>query len=85
MLRVILNRFKPQAEEIIAEEQASSEPGEAPQNKPSTPESCVNSIFNISKICTVFIDFKTISQDMACSLKGHHAEKQYQCKCSPCH
>ena len=53
MLRVILNRLKPQTEEIIAEERLGSEPEEAPQNRSSTLESCVNIISNISRICTM--------------------------------
>ena len=32
MLKIIQNRLQPQAEEIIAEEQAGSEPEGAPQN-----------------------------------------------------
>ena len=53
MLKVILNRLKPQAEEIIAEEQAGSEPEEAPQNRSSTLESCVKGTSNVSRICTM--------------------------------
>ena len=44
MLKVILNRLKSQAEEIIAEEQAGSEPEEASQNRSSTLESCVKKV-----------------------------------------
>ena len=43
--------FKPQAEEIIAEEKAGYKG--APQNRSSTLESCVKSTSNISRICTV--------------------------------
>ena len=53
MLKVILNRLKPQAEEIIAEEQAGFRSEEAPQSKSSTLESCVKSTSNISRICTM--------------------------------
>ena len=53
MLKVILNRLKPQAEEIIAEEQAWFGVGRRPQNRSSTLESCVKSTSNISKICTM--------------------------------
>ena len=49
MLKVILNRLKPQAEEIIAEEQAGFRAEEAS----STLESCVKSTSNISRICTM--------------------------------
>ena len=55
MLKVILNRLKLQAEEIIAEEQAGFGPEEAPQNRSSTLESCVKSTSNISRICTMFL------------------------------
>ena len=59
MLKVILNRFKPQAEEIIAEEQAGFRP-----NRSTTEQ-----IFNLRVLCEkysqhqqdifhVFIDFK---------------------------
>ena len=53
MLKVILNRLKPQAEEIIAENMLGSEPEEAPQNRSSTLESCVKGTSNIRKICTM--------------------------------
>ena len=51
MLKVILNRLKPQAEEIIAEEQLGSEPEEAPQNRSSTLESFVPPISAESVPC----------------------------------
>ena len=53
MLEVVLNRLKPQAEEIIAEEQVGSEREEAPQNRSLTSESCVKSTSNTSRICTM--------------------------------
>ena len=53
VLKVILNRLKPQAEEIIAEEQAGFRVGKVPQNRSSTLESCVKSTSNISRICTM--------------------------------
>ena len=55
MLKVILNRLKPQAGEIIAEEQAGFRAGrsKAPHNRSSTLESCVKSTSNISRICTM--------------------------------
>ena len=52
MLKVILKRVKPQAEEIIAEEQAGFIAEEAPLNRPLTLESCVKSTSN-SRICTI--------------------------------
>ena len=55
ILRVILNRLKPQAEEIIAEEQA----GRSTTERSSTSESSVKSTSNISRICTMnCIDLK---------------------------
>ena len=48
MLKIILNRLKPLAEEKIAEKLE-----EAPQNRSSTLESCVKSTSNISRICSV--------------------------------
>ena len=53
MLKVILNRLKSQAEEIIAEEQAGCRAGGALQSRSSTLESCVKSTSNISRICTM--------------------------------
>ena len=87
MLKVILNRLKPQAEEIIAEEQAGFRAG----------RSTTEQIFNLRILCEkylqhqqnlyhVFIDFKkAFDRVMACSLMGHHAEVQYQCKSSSHH
>ena len=49
MLKVISNRLKSQAEEIIAEEQAGFRAG----RRSSTLESCVKSTSNISRICTM--------------------------------
>ena len=43
MLKVILNRLNPQAEEIIATEQLGSQPEGAPQNRSSALESFVKS------------------------------------------
>ena len=76
MLKVSLNRLKPQAEEIIAEEQAGFRAG----------RSTTEQIFNLRILCEkylqhqqnlyhVFIDFKKAFD----SLMGHHAEVQYQC------
>ena len=56
MLKVILNRLKPQAKEIIAEEQAGFR---APQNRSSTSESCVKSTSKHQQnLYHVFIDVK---------------------------
>ena len=61
MLKVILNRLKPQAEEIIAEEQAGFRAG----------RSTTEQIFNLRILCekylqhqqNVFIDFKQEGHD----------------------
>ena len=53
MLKVILNRLKPQAEKIWVKSRLGLEPEEAPQNRSSTLESCVKSTSNISRICTM--------------------------------
>ena len=51
MLKILLNRLKPQAEEIIAEEQELFEQDGAPVNRSSTLESFALNTFNISKAC----------------------------------
>ena len=51
--KVMLNRLKPQAEEIIAEEQLGLEPKEAPQNRSLTFESCKKKYLKISRLCTM--------------------------------
>ena len=53
MLKVILNRLKPQAQEIIAEEQAGFRAGRSATDRSSTSESCVKSTSNTSRICTM--------------------------------
>ena len=53
MLKVILNRLKPQAEEVIAEEQAGFRAGRSTIERSSTSESCVKSTSNTSRICTM--------------------------------
>ena len=86
MLKVILNRLKPKAEELIAEEQAGFRAG----------RSTTEQIFNLrilyekylrhqQNLYHVFIDLKNLWQSMTCSLMGHHAEVQYQCKSSSHH
>ena len=53
MLKIVLNRFQPQAEEVIAEEQAVSEPEAAPQNKYSISGSSARNTCSISRIPTM--------------------------------
>ena len=87
MLEVIWNGLKPQAEGIIAEEQAGFRAG----------RSTTEQIFNLRIQCEkyhqlqqnlyyVINDLKKIlPQTMSCSLIGHHAGVQYQCKSSSHH
>ena len=59
MLKVILNRLKPQAEEIISEEKLSSEPLEAPQKRSSTLEFCMKrNLQHWQNLYYAIIDFK---------------------------
>ena len=75
--------FEPSFQTIPPRNSLGSEPGEAPQNRYSTTESCVESIFNLSKICTMSLySSKKHLTCMACSIMGHHAEIKYQCKSS---
>ena len=53
VLKVILNTLKPQAEEIIAEEQAGFRAGRSTTEQIFNLESCVKSTSNISRICTM--------------------------------
>ena len=53
MLKIILNRLKPQAEKITAEEQARFLQEETPQSRSSTYESSVRNISSTSKISTM--------------------------------
>ena len=53
MLKIILNRLKPQAEKIIAEEQAGFIAGRSTTEQISTYESSVKNISNISKTSTM--------------------------------
>ena len=74
MLRILLNRLKPQVEEIIKEEQAGFRAG----------KSKTEQIFNLTILCEkylqyqqslyhVFVDFKEgVRQSMACNSVGNH-------------
>ena len=73
MLRILLNRLKPQAEEIIKEEQAGFRAG----------RSTTEQIFSLRILCEkylqhqqslfhVFVDFKKAFDSLACSLVGNH-------------
>ena len=59
MLKVILNRLKPQAEEIIVlKNRPGSEPEEASQNKFSTSESCQKCLQHQQNLYHVLNDIK---------------------------
>ena len=81
MLKIILNRLQPQAEEIIADEQAGFRAG----------RSTTEQIFNLRILCEkylqhqqnlyhVFIDFKKAFDGMARSLMDNYEEIQHQCQ-----
>ena len=83
MLKIILNRLKPQAEKIIAEEQAGFRAGR------STTEQVFNLRILSEKYLQhqqdpyhVFIDFK---KALACRFVGNHEEVQHQHKPYPSH
>ena len=87
MLKIILNRLKPQAEKIVAEEQAGFRAG----------RSTTEQFFNLRILCEkylqhqqdlyhVFIDFKkAFRQGLACSFVGNHEEVQHQHQPYPSH
>ena len=87
MLKLILNRLQPQAEEINAEEQAGFRAG----------RSTTEQIFNLRILCEkylqhqeklyhVFIDFKKgLWQGMTRSLTGNYEEIQHQRQHHPSH
>ena len=70
MLKVILNRLKPQVENIIAEEQASFREGHrlaVLQSKFSTLESSVKSTCSTNKIYIMYLYQEGFWQGMACN------------------
>ena len=87
MLKITLNRLKPQAEKIITEEQAGFRAG----------RSTTEQIFNLRILCEkylqhqqdlyhVFIDFKkALNRVLACSFVGNHEEVQHQHQPYPSH
>ena len=87
MLKVRLNRLKPHAEKIIAEEKAGFRAG----------MSTTEQICNLRILCEkylqrqqdlyhVFIDFKkAFDRALACSFVGNHEEVQHQHKPYPSH
>ena len=87
MLKIILNRLKPQAEKIVAEEQAGFSAG----------RNTTEQIFNLRILCKkylqpqqdlyhVFIDFKkAFDRVLASSFVGNHEKVQHQHKPYPSH
>ena len=86
MLKIVLNRLKPQVEKIIADEQAGSRAG----------RSTTEQIFNLQILCEkffqyqqnlyhVFIDFKKAFEGLECSFVGNHEEVQHQHQPYPSH
>ena len=87
MLKVILNRLKPQAEKIITEEHVGLRAG----------RSTTEQIFNLRILCEkylqhqqdlyhVFLDFKkAFDNGLACSFVSNHEEVQHQHKPYPSH
>ena len=85
MLKIILNRFKPQAEEIIAEEQTGFRAG----------SSATEQIFNLRILCEKYLQQQQrlyhhqlqerLRQGLACSFVDNHEEVQHQHKPYPSH
>ena len=68
MLKVILNRLKPQVEKIIAEEQAGFRAGR------STTEQTIN----LQILCEIYHRIQEgLRQGLACSFVGNHEEVQH--------
>ena len=74
MLKVILKRLKPQAEEIIAEEQAGF------RARRSTTEQ----ILNLRILCEKYLQHQQNLYHVL-MIMGHHAEVQYLCESSSHH
>ena len=72
MLKILLNRLKPQAEKIIAEGQAAFRPG----------RSTTEQICNLRILCEKYLQHQQLQegvrQGMACSTTGHHEAFQHQ-------
>ena len=85
MPKLILNRLKPHAREIITEEKAGFRAGRSTTDQVFSLRILCEKHLQHQQICTMSL---LISQNlrqscsMACSLMGHHAEEQYQCKSS---
>ena len=80
MLKIILNRLKPQAEKIIAEEQAGFRAG----------RSTTEQLFNLRILCEKYLQHQRdmvdhglqegLRQDLACSFVSNREEVQHQRK-----
>ena len=86
MLKIILNRLKPQAEKIITEEQACFRAG----------RSTTGQIFNPCILCEKYLQHQQglyhvfrlqegLRQGLACSFVGNHEEVQHQHQLYPSH
>ena len=87
MLKIILNRLKPKAEEIIAEEQAGFRAG----------RSTTEQIFNLRILCEKYLQHqqnlhhvsirfkKAFDRVRHAAFMGHHVKVQHQCKSSSHH
>ena len=88
MLKIILNRLKPQAEKIIAEEQAGFRAGRSTteQSRSSTYAFHVRNISSTGKTSTMSSSTsKGFLQGLACSFVGNHADVQHQRQPYPNH
>ena len=82
MLKIVLNRLKPQAEKIIAEEQTGFRAG---RSKLSTNESSVRNISSTRPLSCLHILPENLPQGLARSFIGNHEEVQHQRQLSPSH
>ena len=79
MLKIILNRLKPQAEKINVEEQAGFRAEGAPQSGSSTYEFSVRNILSTSKTSPCLHRLQEgLRQGLACSFVGNHEVHQHQ-------
>ena len=85
MLKIVLNRLKPQAEKIIAEEQAGFRAG----------RSTTEQLFNLGILCEKYLQHQRdmvdhglqegLRQGLACSFVGDHEDEQHQRQPNPSH
>ena len=87
MLKITLNRLKPQAEKIIAEEQAGFKAGRSTTEQIFNPRIlCEKYLQHQQDLYHVFIDFKkTFRQGLTCSIVVNHEEVKLQHEPYPNH